>query len=115
MSFCVCQHYPLLYAKNAILREKFLDLDAVLIEGIIHTEGQCPSVNPVRKSEYIEDTVEPMTLLKRKALYNHIVRLNPRFSDMFSSSASGASIIIQLFSEPCSLLSMNFAEKKRDR
>ena len=51
-------------------------------------------------SENILDKTETSTFLKRKGHHDHEVRLNPRFSDLFSSPASGAPIIVQLSSEP---------------
>jgi hypothetical protein len=65
-----------------------------------------------RESMNIEDPTENNTQLKRKGTDNHTIRVNPRFSDLFSSPASGAPIIIQLVSEPCSFRLMNLTEKK---
>jgi hypothetical protein len=68
-----------------------------------------------RESENIEDPTENTTELKRKGTDNHTIRVNPRFSDLFSSPASGAPIIIQLVSEPCSFRLMNLTEKPHRR
>jgi len=64
-------------------------------------------------SENILDKTETSTFLKRKGHHDHEVRLNPRFSDLFSSPASGAPIIVQLSSEPLTFRSMNLTEKKK--
>ncbi|KAI9565179.1 hypothetical protein GHT06_008956 [Daphnia sinensis] len=68
--------------------------------------------NFLSESKDIEGNLDSSTLLKRKYSTNHEVRANPRFSELFSSPASGAPTIIQLVSEPHSFRAMNFTEKK---
>ena len=64
-------------------------------------------------SENTLDKSETSTHQKRKAQHDHDIRLNPRFSDLFSSPDSGAPIIVQLASEPLTFRSLNLTEKKK--
>lgn len=64
-------------------------------------------------SENTLDKSGTSTHQKRKAQHDHDVRLNPIFSDLFSSPASGAPIIVQLASEPLTFRSLNLTEKKK--
>ncbi|KZR96877.1 Uncharacterized protein APZ42_008542, partial [Daphnia magna] len=75
-------------------------------------EDYVDSENFSLESENIGDPESPTAPLKRKGDIAHDVRPNPRFSDLFNSPASGAPIIIQLISDPCSFRPWNFTVKK---
>jgi hypothetical protein len=75
-------------------------------------EDYVDSENLSLESVNIEDPESPTAPQKRKGDIAHDVRPNPRFSDLFNSPASGAPIIIQLISEPCSFRPWNFTVKK---
>lgn len=68
---------------------------------------------PNPESEDIEDSPSATTVLKRKSNSNHDLRPNPKLSDLFTSPASGAPVIIQLASEPRSFCPMSLTEKKK--
>ncbi len=75
---------------------------------VIESENGFPNCESVS----IADPTEPSQQLKRKRTSNHNVRMNPRLSDLFSTPASGAPIIVQLISEPCWFHALNLTAKK---